>query len=488
MVDLVFQMAAFKYASYNKLSGSEFFSILVQPAYKECEPWEGQMLKLWHNLLQFEKTIKSPCSLDPENKKESFFSYFSRVVQQDYPDVTNPKPSDVTNPKPSERTLSFRAFSFDPSFAHRFRKCFWKHADLPSNPSLFSEQVENRIHKSKCFVLLNWMIRQFYTSYFDYEDLTFALCKPIDDAANLSFFPKQLRADVVFDLNMLAYHLKTIHCDDFKIDLKLREHIQQQKSVVNGLKVCIRNSIETLLLGLVLCCKPIEDTNSPVAAVAIPNNQPAVPDTIEDTNSSVAAGEIPNNQPAAPDTIQSPLERERKEKHRPLCRNVVIPYEGWLQLKQLIFEYLGCLRRDFRLAVDFGEKQGIIRLELPEEITNNIHRNDFRWFVPFLTVSSKDYPHSLYARIESLLHDLGLIDLEHERLEDVGLIFGGSTYQYIHHDFVAASNANESDCTEALEGPYLPASILIGLGSMDGTTGTRLAVQANSVADCDDNP
>ena len=167
----------------------------------------------------------------------------------------------------------------------------------------------------------------------------------------------------------------------------------------------------------------------------------------------------------------------RNEK-RPVCKKIETPPGAIHEIRQLFFDSFGCLRRDLRWCIDFGEKHGFIVLDLEEDETP---RRDFRWILPLTVPSSENEagqipPMSLYGRIRSILFKHGLLDNDHEFMKDISIIIGGTAYQYLHRDFT--ENKTEGDY-DVLNGPYCPATILIGLGS--DCAAVRLAVRKEDV-------
>jgi hypothetical protein len=87
---------------------------------------------------------------------------------------------------------------------------------------------------------------------------------------------------------------------------------------------------------------------------------------------------------------------------------------------------------------------------------------------------------SLIDTVERFLVHNGLLDLQHEKLHDVAILIGGTTYQPLHEDFAPdRSIVSDEHLAEVLNGPYSPASILIALGGEN--CATRLAIDRNDV-------
>ena len=175
-----------------------------------------------------------------------------------------------------------------------------------------------------------------------------------------------------------------------------------------------------------------------------------------------------------PKQIQAVRNREGK---RPLCQEINMTDSSLDQLKGLFFDHQGRLRRDLRGSVDFGDRNGYIVLQ--EKNERKYARRDFRWILPLLLYDNEPPICCLVNKIAILLSSQGLIDLQHEILHDVSVLIGGTTYQYLHHDFEKSDETDDKDLDEAINGAYSPASILIGLGTRDDPV--RLAVAIDEV-------
>ena len=167
-----------------------------------------------------------------------------------------------------------------------------------------------------------------------------------------------------------------------------------------------------------------------------------------------------------------------QNKKRSLCREIQLPKSIQSDIKRLLFDNQGKLRRDLRRSLDFGNKHGLLVLSLGNQKWPD--RRDFRWILPLLLDGQELAPQSLFNRIQTTLSCQGLIDLNHEYVHDMSILIGGTTYQFMHHDFEASAASNKQHVADACTGPFSPASILIGLGPENNPV--RLAVSLEQVA------
>ncbi len=461
MVKLVFHLTALRYAEHFELNGQSTLDILRHPCLpKVTEEFYDVMMVLWERLETFTVPIKNPSTLPMS--EESFCEYFRRVVQDEYTETV--KDDEDASDNEIDNLPQVKDDHRDPLFKLRFKNHFWKLDDVGNQETFDKSLISNQIQKSKCFILLNIAVRHFFKTCFNSEEIrghsflkkmvqSSSAGKKISghnlitnmfwSAANLeSFFSTSWRDDITFDINMAAYHVPTIEYDWFSEvqDELIRDEFfssnstTRESDLVDRIKVFMYSSVQTLHGKI----KPAPPPFDPITPVMSNLNK------------------------------------------RALVRNVCVGPDGSEYLQRMIFNYNGSFRRDLRGAIDFGEKLGNIFLDLPEDTHR---RNDFRLFFPFLMDRSKLHPDSLYNRIESLLQHLGLIDKEKEYLDDVGVISGGTYKQYIHIDYVGkkGDKTRKRDYESAMNGPNSPASILIGLGRLDGSNGPRLAIQAKDV-------
>jgi hypothetical protein len=459
MGDLVFQLVIAGYGRSKKLFGKNLLQALSLP--KDLQKFHAAMFRLLKCLESFNIPIKSPsCTV---KKDESLIDYFSRVVEEEYETAMKPtKESTMPRTKEEKAMIPIKnhcnvssILKKDTGFLERLRHYFWKAGDVPDILEFTVEYIDNYIQRKKCFVLVNWMVHRLILNCFSYEELEQwpHITEQIVAATNLSLFETQRRSEISFDINLLAFHLPKIEMKQF-----------------NG---CITK--EGVGEIRVAAFTKGNDTTSNYASFAMYMSL-LMRNFIETLQELCKSSGIKS-------CMGKKVESIIREGRRPPCRNIEIPEETQGALNQFYFTHEGYLRCDIKSAVDFGDRNSTIQLEQEKETMSGKHRGDFRIFLPLISIPYSEnagehfvsLPHSLYGRVEALLHMAGLIDIEHERLDDVGLIFGGSTYQHLHHDFVPSDDADTSSFAEALIGPFSPASILIG---MNQHRGTRLLVES----------
>ncbi len=458
MVKLVFNLTALEYASNLNLVGQRMLDILLCPSNSQVtERFYGAMMMLWESLETFAVPINGPST--PPKSGESFCDYFCRIVQEDYVKAMNDdretKNDNAKNCKKNDHAQSKP--KRDVRFKRRFEEIFWIMSDVRGQGTFDINLVLNSVQRSKCFILLNIAVRHFFTTCFWPREMnTNEFLRDLFwNAVNLeTMFTIPWIEDIVFDINMAAYYVPAIEYDwisKFDENDTLRNFIRREAFpfapkpderrrnlyLLRRIKYFIHNSVQTL-----------QGKITPLPHVAQESS------TFESNHKSTVG-------------------------RRAKVRNVSAGPNFQLAINQMIFKHNGSFRPDLRGAIDFGKKQGLIVLDQDSDCS---WRNDYRFFFPIMVDDSK---HSLYRRIESLLQAFGLIDSEKERLDDVGVIKAGSVNQYIHIDFVESDASvkavKKRDYETAMNGPNSPASILIGLGCVDGSSGTRLAVLAKDV-------
>jgi hypothetical protein len=168
----------------------------------------------------------------------------------------------------------------------------------------------------------------------------------------------------------------------------------------------------------------------------------------------------------------SPESENKDAKSRENCEPILIDNAAIQDVHDVLFDHNGCLRRDLRRTIDFGDKHGVIQLSINKK--KDPTRRDFRWILP-ITQFPDDEKYSsnisVYSRLRSILKNAKLFDDEQEIIEDLSLILGGTTHQYLHCDYSPLQKSKKSDDKS---NSIRPASLLLGLGGKERPV--RLAI------------
>jgi hypothetical protein len=180
--------------------------------------------------------------------------------------------------------------------------------------------------------------------------------------------------------------------------------------------------------------------------------------------------------PSPPPPVPNTMLAVPREGKRPLCKHAVFADEHQLPyLHGLFFNHDGSLRRDLRGFLDYGEKHGFIKFA-------GTKSRDFRYMLPVLGDDSDDAStSSLFGKVRQFLVENNMLDIEKERLQDIAILIGGTTLQPLHEDFVPdVTKASKEKLEQVLNGPYSPASVLVGFGGRGRCT--RLAIKKDVVS------
>eukprot|EP00549_Striatella_unipunctata_P011611 CAMPEP_0118723340 /NCGR_PEP_ID=MMETSP0800-20121206/31950_1 /TAXON_ID=210618 ORGANISM="Striatella unipunctata, Strain CCMP2910" /NCGR_SAMPLE_ID=MMETSP0800 /ASSEMBLY_ACC=CAM_ASM_000638 /LENGTH=414 /DNA_ID=CAMNT_0006631757 /DNA_START=843 /DNA_END=2088 /DNA_ORIENTATION=- len=185
-----------------------------------------------------------------------------------------------------------------------------------------------------------------------------------------------------------------------------------------------------------------------------------------------------------------------KEGSRPRLRHLELSQETINKLRSIFFDEDGSLADSMRHEIDISIKND------PRYITfRNFscaqERKDKRWQVPV----RKHFSIESRRAVADILKEQGVYNPEFERLHDVALLFGGTEDQSLHHDVarqvtswmkerpstmemvdkgnpITGWEIDRLEYNEAMESPFAPSSVLIG---MSQTSDTLLGVQKDQV-------
>jgi hypothetical protein len=179
--------------------------------------------------------------------------------------------------------------------------------------------------------------------------------------------------------------------------------------------------------------------------------------------------------------VNATLLRPFYENHsRPKLQQLTLSEDGFQQLKALFFDLDGSLRNSMKKDIDTSLKHGYINF------SNKLcldERKDQRWQVP-VKHHRKSPARVVRTRktVERLLH--GMFDPQVEKLDDIGMLIGGTEDQSLHHDVarqmvswmpevaeggstylaVAGWEVDRKEYNEAMASPHAPSSLVIGMG------------------------
>jgi hypothetical protein len=188
------------------------------------------------------------------------------------------------------------------------------------------------------------------------------------------------------------------------------------------------------------------------------------------------------------------MPKHRPEGARPRCTSIDLSTESLKAITEALFCEKGCLKKSLKTDIAIT-KQAHIGFVNPSctEI-----RNDKRWQIPIKKHPSKRVVNRTRKAIESALAEAGVIDLNVEILDEVGIIVTGKVMQPLHCDMprLFARWSKEFTGDEKVDDTTLgwevkraaynaamsdnksPSSILLGLGEEGGVF---LGVQRDEV-------
>lgn len=161
---------------------------------------------------------------------------------------------------------------------------------------------------------------------------------------------------------------------------------------------------------------------------------------------------------------------------RPRLARMCISDSNVTAIRDLFFDQDGALRRSVVGDVSHSKQHSYI------SFTNEVNcgATDLRWQIP-IRLHRRESKVPTRAALEEILQRVGLLNMEREEIDDMGLLVGGSEDQSLHHDIcrqwtfwlphrgskvppTLGWEANRYAYNGAMADRYAPSSCLVGLG------------------------
>ena len=171
------------------------------------------------------------------------------------------------------------------------------------------------------------------------------------------------------------------------------------------------------------------------------------------------------------------------------------------KLRDLFFDSDGCLKVSVMDDLDYGGKSDPRYIEF-QNSKSRLDRKDTRWQVPLAHHHDGGKVVSSRQIVEDIMTKAGMLMQGYEALDDIGLLFGGTEDQSLHHDTsrmvvhwtkerplihsdewsefssLVGWEIDRLEYNAAMASPYAPSSLLVGL---HGGEHVLLGVQKNTI-------
>lgn len=170
---------------------------------------------------------------------------------------------------------------------------------------------------------------------------------------------------------------------------------------------------------------------------------------------------------------------------RPSLRQLNFSTSNFSELKAVFFDEDGSLKNEIKHEIDTSVRNDPRYINFKNRACP-IERTDMRWQVP-IRKHGAGCDIETRSKVESLFKAEGVFSPEHEKVDEIGLLFGGTEDQPLHHDAarqvtswmfekpltddvmtslnpIAGWEIDRLEYNHAMESAFAPSSIIVGLG------------------------